>query len=217
MEHHERPIRSELPPDFYLEDAVTVAKGLLGKLLIVSRPGSPQLAGRIVETEAYMGKTDKAAHSCGGRRTARTEVLYGPGGGIYVYLIYGMYSCLNIVCNAPETPEAALIRAIEPVAGIEEMCRNRFGCTTGELVETKGRKALFTLTNGPGKLCRALGLTKEDSGQDVFNGVFHISVENPSAAYSIVETTRIGVDYAGADALLPYRYYIKGNPYVSKK
>lgn len=213
---------SPLPPltpltlDFYQRTSIEIAKELLGKYLVLDRPGFPQVVCRIVETEAYMGKIDKAAHSSGGRRTARTEILYGPGGGVYIYLIYGMYACLNIVCNRPEIPEAALIRAVEPVQGLDEMCRARFGCTAGTLIEEKGGRSIVQLTNGPGKLCRALRLTKEDSGIDVFHSFFHLLEEKSPAPFRRVETTRIGVDYAGEDALLPYRYYIGGNPFVSK-
>ncbi|MCI8361019.1 MAG: DNA-3-methyladenine glycosylase [Clostridiales bacterium] len=163
-----------------------------------------------------MGKIDRAAHSSGGRRTARTEILYGPGGGVYIYLIYGMYACLNIVCNRPEIPEAALIRAVEPVRGLDGLCQARFGCTARELIEGKGSRAIVQLTNGPGKLCKALRLTKEDSRLDVFHSFFHMLEEKPPVSFQRVETTRIGVDYAGEDALLPYRYYIEGNPFVSK-
>lgn len=210
------PTLTSLSRDFYQRTSIEVARELLGKYMVLDRPGFPQTVCRIVETEAYMGKTDRAAHSSGGRRTARTEILYGPGGGVYIYLIYGMYACLNIVCNRPEIPEAALIRAVEPVKGIDELCRARFGCSARELVEEKGARSVVQLTSGPGKLCRALRLTREDSGIDVFHSFFHLLEEKEPAPFRRVETTRIGVDYAGEDALLPYRYYIDGNPFVSK-
>lgn len=210
------PAMQELPMAFYQREATEVAKDLLGKILLLRRPGSPEMAARIVETEAYMGVTDRAAHSCNGRRTARTAVLYGPGGGVYIYLIYGMYACVNLVCNRPDIPQAALIRAVEPMTGLEEMCKARFGCTPLELIDKKGAKALAQLSNGPGKLCRALSLTPKESGLDVFSSYIHVGAESTPSAFEVVQTTRIGVDYAGEDALLPYRYYIKENPFVSK-
>lgn len=216
LEERSLPSLEELPSSFYRQNAIQVAKGLLGKYLLIRRPGFPPLAARIVETESYMGVTDRAAHSCNGRRTARTEILYGPGGGVYIYLIYGMYACLNLVCNQPEIPEAALIRAVEPVAGLDAMCAARFGCTPQELTAQKGARALCGISNGPGKLCRALSLTPKDSGTNVFHSFIRIGVENSPASFETVTTTRIGVDYAGEDALLPYRYYIKGNPFVSR-
>lgn len=210
------PALTQLPPDFYQRTAIEVARDLLGKYCLIQRRGFPQTVCRIVETEAYMGVADKAANTSGGRRTPRTEILYGPGGGVFIYLTYGMYHCLNIVCNRPEIPEAALIRAVEPVQGLDAMCLARFGCPAVEIVEKKGPKTLLGLTNGPGKLCQALGLTRKDSDINLFNSFFHIAEEKPAPDFQMVETTRIGVESAGEDALLPYRYYIAGNPFVSR-
>lgn len=200
----------KLPKSFYRASAVNVAQALLSKYLVVERDGV-RLCGRIVETEAYMGKIDKAAHSSGGRRTARTEVMYGEGGGIYVYIIYGMYDCLNVVCNAADVPEAVLIRGIEPVFSIQQLCMNRFGKPCNEI------KDLRTLSNGPGKLCKAFGITRKDSGKSFLADEIYLAGGKNPPPFKMVSTTRIGVDYAEEDALLPYRYYIEGNGFVSKK
>ena len=194
------PQLTSLSRAFYQRTAIQVAQELLGKYLALDRPGFPQALCRIVETEAYMGKTDRAAHSSGGKRTARTEILYGPGGGVYIYLIYGMYACLNIVCNRPEIPQAALIRAVEPVRGIEGLCQARFGCTVRELIDGKGSRAIVQLANGPGKLCKALHLTKEDSGIDLFHSFFHILEEKSPVPF------QGGLRRRGRAAALPVLY-----------
>lgn len=183
-----------------------VARDLLGKLLVTEWEGR-QTSGRIVEVEAYAGITDKASHAFAGRRTARTEVMYAAGGLSYIYLCYGIHHLVNVVTNQPGVPDAILIRAIEPLSGVEQMLRR-----TGK------KRADHTLTRGPGNLARALGLDLRHNAVDLTGSFFYLA--DDGFRYSPREmgtSARIGVDYAGEDALRPYRFYIKGNPYVSGK
>ena len=192
---------------FYERDTVAVAKELLGKI-IVHETNEGATVGRIVETEAYRGPEDQAAHSSGGRRTPRNEVMYGEKGHAYVYLIYGMYFCLNITAgNIVGKPEAVLLRALEPVAGENIMARRR-------RVNGGG---VGNLTNGPGRLCMAMGITKAQHMLDVTVAPLYIKDAPLVDSEEIVETTRVGVEYAGEWKNLPWRFYIKGNKYVSVK
>lgn len=202
----------KLKREFYSRDTITVAKELLGKVLVHNYNGQ-LLKGKIVETEAYLGLKDKAAHSYGGRKTKRVEVMYGPAGIAYVYFIYGMYYCFNIVTQEEGIPEAVLIRGIEPIENIDLMAINRFNKPYKEL--TKYQKK--NLTNGPGKLCMALNITKEvHNGLDLCGDILYLE-EGNGENFNIVETTRIGIDYAEEAKNFPYRFYIEGNPYVSVK
>jgi DNA-3-methyladenine glycosylase len=196
-----------LQRDFYERDTITVAKELLGKILMhESVEGTTE--GKIVETEAYRGPEDQAAHSSGGRRTPRNEVMYGEKGHAYVYLIYGMYFCVNITAgNMLGKPEAILIRALEPVAG-EKIMAIRRGVIGREI---------RNLAGGPGKLCIAMGITKAQNKLDITKPPLYIKNAPPVKSEEIVETTRVGVDYAGEWKNSPWRFYIKGNKYVSKK
>lgn len=181
-----------LPRTFYNRDAETVARALLGKLL-VRVEDSVERVGRIVEAEAYLGPHDLAAHSSKGR-TPRTEVMFGPPGHAYVYIIYGMHHCLNAVSEAEGRASAVLIRALEPIANIQGG------------------------TNGPGRLCRALNIDRRLNGHDLTTGELYFAEPDPPAnPFEIVATTRVGVDYAGEWATKPLRFYIRGNPYVSKR
>lgn len=187
-------------------DVLRVAKELLGKIL-VTKWGGIETSGRIVEVEAYLGVTDKASHAWGGRRTARNEIMYAEGGVAYVYLCYGIHHLVNVVTHRKNTPHAILIRAVEPVKGVEQM-----------LLRTGKRKGDYTLTKGPGNVSRALGLHVSHSGWPFSSKDFFIADDNyVFPAREIGSSPRIGVDYAGEDALLPYRFYIKGNPFVSGK
>ena len=195
-----------LPDSFYRrEDVLTIAKELLGKVL-VTRIDGEVTSGIIVETEAYAGVVDKASHAAGGRRTARTEVMYAPGGVSYVYLCYGIHHLFNVVTNIADIPHAVLIRGLEPLQGIDLMLARR------------GKKKLDrTLTAGPGALSQALGITRDFTGLPLANSM--ITIEDNGIVVKpteIVAAKRVGVDYAGEDALLPYRFYLKGNMYVSK-
>lgn len=197
----------KLTAEFYRRsDVVKISKALLGKI-IVTRIDGITTAARITETEAYNGIFDRASHAYNNRRTARTEVMYQNGGLAYVYLCYGVHYLFNVVTNKPDIPNAVLVRAAEPVYG-EEWMHTRFD------VEQKP----YTITRGPGKVCRALGINKTHTGMDLRGDeIFIVSDGTSVKKEAIVTTPRIGVDYAGADALLPYRFYIKDNPFVSGK
>ena len=184
-----------LPRTFFTRDSVTVAQELLGMQLVIRQPQGLRV-GRIVETEAYQGPHDLAAHSAGGRRTARTEVMYGPAGYAYVYLIYGIWNCLNVVTAKRGVPQAVLLRALEPVTGIDTPCW------------------------GPGLLCRALGIDRAYNGQDLAGPTLRgrklwIQAARATQAVHISAGPRIGVDYAGEWAQRPWRFFDRDSPYVS--
>ncbi len=200
----------KLNRDFYSRDTITVAKELLGKILVHNVNGNV-LKGKIVETEAYLGLQDKAAHSYGGRKTKRVETMYGPPGTAYVYLIYGIYYCFNILTVKEGVPEGVLIRGIEPLEGIDQMAINRFEKSFKSL--TKNQKK--NLTNGPGKLSIAFQIDKTLNAVDLCGDILYLE-NGVEEEINIIETTRIGIDYAEEARYFPYRYYIKGNAYVSK-
>ena len=194
--------------DFYQRSNVlTIAKELLGKVLVTKWDGI-ETSGRIVEVEAYNGIIDKASHASGGRRTQRNEVMYGKGGVAYVYLCYGIHHLFNVVTNEQETPHAILIRALEPLKGIDTM-----------LKRTNKKQLDHTLTRGPGNVSKALGISfKLHSGHSLLSKDLFIAEDNfVLNKKEVASSPRIGVDYAGDDANLPYRFYIKGNPFVSGK
>lgn len=191
MRADEPQTRSKLPRAFYDRDPITVAHELLGKLLVHSVDGIERV-GRIVEVEAYLGPHDLAAHSARGV-TARTRVMFGPPGHAYVYLIYGMYCCMNVVTQAEGVASAVLLRALEPVRNVD------------------GR------TQGPGLLCRALGIDRRINGHDLLSDELYIVPDEPPRRISIVRRPRIGVDYAGVWARRLLRFYIRGNAFVSRK
>lgn len=196
----------KLKPEYYLnEDVVSLAKDLLGKVLYTKIAGEIT-AGIIVETEAYFGIKDKASHAYGGRRTSRTETMYKEGGVAYVYLCYGMHHLFNVVSSVKDDPHAILIRAIEPLVGIEIMEERR------RMSHTKG-----AISSGPGSVAKALGIDRSLNTKDL-NGD-EIWIEDRQIAYSndqIVATPRVGIAYAQEHALLPWRFFVKGNKYVSK-
>jgi DNA-3-methyladenine glycosylase len=179
-----------LPRSFYARSSVAVARDLLGKQLVIRRPTGLQV-GRIVETEAYQGPEDLAAHSAGGRRTARTEIMYGAAGFAYVYLIYGIWHCLNVVTATRGVPHAVLLRALEPVTGVE------------------------TPSWGPGLLCRALGIDRTYNGQDLRGPELSIQAPRNPPPLRIGAGPRIGVDYAGDWAQRKWRFFDRDSPYVS--
>ena len=183
---------------------VAVARDLLGKVLVTNFDGE-RTSGRIVEVEAYNGVIDRASHAWSGRRTRRTEIMYGAGGAAYVYLIYGIHHLFNVVTNKKDVPHAVLVRALEPMDGIPVM------------LERTGKPVLdHTLTRGPGNLSRAMGLLTLHTGSSLLGEEIFIGDDGfrPKKT-DIVASPRIGVDYAGEDAALPYRFFIRGNPYVS--
>jgi DNA-3-methyladenine glycosylase len=180
----------KLPRSFYDRDAATVARDLLGCALVHVTPEGTRV-GRIVEVEAYLGPHDLAAHSARGL-TPRTRVMFGPPGHAYVYLIYGMHNCVNVVTQAEGLASAVLLRALEPVHGIS------------------GR------TQGPGLLCKAMDIDRRLNGQDLLGDELYVAALPPQGRISIVKRPRIGVDYAGHWARRLLRFYIKGNAYISK-
>lgn len=195
----------KLPIEFYKRNNVLqIAKDLLGKILITKFDGIIT-SGKIVETEAYIATTDRASHSYNGKRTARNEDMYAEAGIAYVYICYGMHHLFNVVTNKKDTPDAVLIRAVEPVEGIETMLQR-----TGKL------KLDATLTKGPGNVGRALGISKQHSGLNLLgNTIFIYDDDIQVNKNEIGASKRIGVEGAGDAAAYPYRFFIKGNKYVS--
>jgi len=185
-------------------DVVKIAKELIGKVL-VTQFGEVITSGRIVETEAYAGAIDRASHAYGNRRTNRTEVMFQPGGAAYVYLCYGIHYLFNVVTNQKDLPHAVLIRALDPLQGITTM------------LERTGKKKLdYTLTKGPGNVSKALGIHTGHTGFSLLGDEIYIAEDEFTVAKKdIIATPRIGVDYAGEDARLPYRFILNDNPYVS--
>ncbi|MBB6631735.1 DNA-3-methyladenine glycosylase [Clostridium algidicarnis] len=200
----------KLSREFYRRDALIVAKELLGNL-IVKKVGNDILVAKIVEVEAYRGTIDKAAHSYSGKATNRTKIMYGDGGFAYVYLIYGMYYCMNIVASTIDNPEAILIRAVEPIDGIDIMSKLRYGKDFNDIT----KKQKINLTNGPGKLCIALNITKEDNGVDMYGEDFYI-LNNEKKDFTIETSKRINIDYSEEAKDFDWRFFIKDNIYVSK-
>ncbi|HNO71945.1 MAG TPA: DNA-3-methyladenine glycosylase [Bacteroidia bacterium] len=188
----------KLQKDFYIrEDVVLIAKELLGKVLITNFNGAIS-AGIITETEAYAGINDRASHAFGGRRTARTETMYATGGTAYVYLCYGIHHLFNVVTNQKDIPHAVLIRAIKPIEGMDVILKRR-----------KQKEISNKLSSGPGTLSQALGIQTSHSGENLLGN--KIWIEDRGINFSdkeIIKSPRIGVDYAGADALLPYRFFV---------
>lgn len=199
-------VLKKLPPAFYERaDVVQIARELLGKIVVTEWDGL-RASGRIVETEAYAGLEDKASHAYRGL-TPRTKVMFEGGGTAYVYLCYGLHQMFNVVTNTHGIPHAILIRAVEPLEGIDVM------------LQRTGKKTLDqTLTRGPGNVGRALGFHRSQTGQSLQSDHLFIASDGfvPDAK-NIGVSPRIGVAYAAEDALLPYRFYIKGNPFVSGK
>lgn len=196
----------KLPLSFYQRRQVaTIARELLGKILVTQWDGM-RTTGRIVETEAYEGEEDRACHAAKGR-TGRTEVMYGTGGRAYIYLIYGMHEMFNIVTSGEGEPHAVLIRAVEPLEGIDAM-----------LERTGKKKADLTLTSGPGRVGRAFGFRRTQNGTSLISEELHIIDDGYCLDQNlIVAGPRINVDYAGDHAHWPYRFYVKGNRFVSGK
>lgn len=199
-----------LPRSFFNRDARKVARDLLGKI-VMRREKGVILAGRIVESEAYLGTEDPAAHAAAGR-TPRTEVLFGPPGHAYVYFIYGNHYCLNFSCEPEGKAGCVLIRALEPLMGIEHMVRLR-GLTFKSLPATA--KDLRLLTSGPGRLCQAMAITRaRDNGKDVCAAGDLAVVDDGSKKPRVLITPRIGIRKAADERL---RYLVADNPYVSGK
>jgi len=203
---------ARLSREFYARPTLEAARLLLGKYL-VRRLDGETLAGRIVETEAYIGRCDKACHAYNYRRTARTETLFAPPGTAYIYLIYGMYHCLNFVTEPEGEPAAVLLRALQPIAGAETMIRRRYG----DRPMTASRRK--NLLNGPGKVCQALGLTRAENGLDLAEGNSLFICDAPEdaglppvalpAGERLRTGPRIGVDYAEEARDFPWRFWLE--------
>lgn len=200
-----------LPRSFYLRPTLVVAKELLGKH-IVRRIGRTRLVGKIVEVEAYLGEKDPASHAYRGL-TKRNEVMFRDGGHLYVYFTYGMHYCCNVVTEAEGTAGAVLLRAVEPVAGIEMMKRNRRTRRNG-MMECWNDGNKVNLTNGPARLCEALGIGRRENGIDLLGSTIFIADGEPVPKSKIAASTRIGIKN-GSDS--KWRFYILGNTWVSRQ
>lgn len=193
---------SKLTRDFYKKSSIELSKDLLGKIFVRIINGK-KVSCRISEVEAYMGVLDKAAHSYGGKRTKRTEVMYGEPGFLYVFIIYGMYDCANIVAADVDIPEAVLIRAGVPIDGLDEMAERRFNKKYSLL----SKKEKINLANGPGKLCKAMGIDRAYNGEDLCENSIYL--EDDGYIPEIAVSRRIGIDYAEEAADFLWRFYIK--------
>lgn len=202
-----------LEKDFFKQGALDLAKDLLGKIL-VRECDWRILKGKIVETEAYIGEIDKASHAYNGRRTERTEPLFREGGIAYVYFIYGKYFCFNVISGIENKGEGVLIRAIEPLNEFDYLAEKRFNQNYDELTKAKEK----ALTNGPSKLCLAYSIDKSDNYKKLYEkGNLYIEDNYEDNLFEIVESKRIGIDYAEEAIDFLWRFYIKDNKYVSKK
>ena len=189
---------------FQRDDTLAITRELLGKLLVVPDETGQRVSGVIVETEAYLGVIDKAAHGFGGRRTARNEITYAAGGNVYVFFVYGMYNQLNFVTGEIDSPHVILIRALQPIEGLDVMRKRR-----GEMKDTN-------LTSGPGKLCIALAIDRTFNGEDLTRDRIWVEDHESFSVGEISSGPRVGIDYAGEFVEMPWRYWVEGNKYVSK-
>ena len=195
----------KLPREFYTRpNVLEVARDLLGKKLVVPGRNGQRVSGIIVETEAYRGPEDRASHAYNGRRTNRTETMYGIGGTAYVYFVYGMYNQFNVVTNVEDIPHAILIRALEPAEGLDIMRRRRQG------------RSEYELTSGPGRLCLALGIDRKFDKADLRGDRVWIEDGPSISPRQIARGPRVGIDYAEHWIKKPWRFWIKGNPFVSR-
>jgi len=195
----------KLPSEFFThDDTLEIARELLGKTLIVPDLKGNRVSGKIVETEAYLGPEDKAAHSHNNLRTKRTEIMFAKGGVAYVFFVYGMYYQFNVVTGKMNVPHAVLIRAVEPVDGIEIMR------------ERRGKMPDKNLTSGPGKLCIALGIDKNTNGLNLSGEKVWIEDGENIPKSEILASGRIGIDYAEEFVEKPWRFCVKQNPFVSR-
>ena len=196
----------KLPRELYTRpNVLTVTRELLGKLLVAPAEDGTRVSGIIVEAESYRGPEDRASHAYNGRRTNRTETMYQIGGTAYVYFVYGMYYQFNVVTNVREIPHAVLIRALQPVEGIEVMRQRRKG------------QPDHNLTNGPGKLCIALGIDRQLDRADLLGNQVWIEEGEKVSSRSIASGPRIGIDYAEEWIDKPWRFWIRNNSFVSKR
>ena len=199
----------KLPRSFYFDPTLTVAKELLGKHFC-RRMGNKLLIGKIVEVEAYLGEKDPASHAYRGK-TKRNEVMFRPGGHLYVYFTYGMHFCANVVTEKEGVAHAVLLRAVEPMEGIEMMIQNRSKGQRG-LVERWNNGMLNGLTNGPAKLCEAIGIARAQNGTDLLGDEIFVVEGEPIPKPQVVTSTRIGIRNA---VERKWRFFVKGNRFVS--
>ena len=204
---------ASLSREFYLGDTVEIAQALLGKYL-VRRLNSELLVCRVTETEAYVGRMDKACHAYNYRRTERTSTMFGPPGHAYIYLIYGMYHCLNFVTEPEGEPSAVLLRGVEVVSGADTVSRLRFGCPAAEMTPCQRKNWM----NGPGKVCKGLSLSRAENGMDLTGNTLFLcdspadaglSLSLPDRRERIVCGPRIGVDYAEEAKEFPWRFRLE--------
>ncbi|MGI8850008.1 MAG: DNA-3-methyladenine glycosylase [Pyrinomonadaceae bacterium] len=205
---------NKLPREFYTrEDTLQIAQDLLGKLLVVPNERGERVAGMIVETEAYLGAVDKAAHSFGNRRTKRTETMFAVGGTVYIFFVYGMYFQFNVVVGAIDTPHAILIRAIEPIENIEIMRARRNARSKNVTSEMLDKN----LTSGPGKLSIALSIDKTFNNESLLGGRVWLEDGKVFSTDNISCGKRIGIDYAEEFAGKPWRFWVTNNEFVSRR
>lgn len=197
-------LTSRFSPMDFEQPTLHLAQRLLGCLLVHDSPEG-LTAGRIVETEAYLGPEDRGSHSYGGRLTERNRAMFGAKGHAYIYLIYGMYWCFNVVSGPPGLPQAILVRALDPVLGLDLM-RQRLGAA---------KAPVHSLCRGPGKLCKAMGITGELYGEPLWGDRLYLVPGKPLAQEEIGASPRINIAYAGEDAHKPWRFYLRGHSAVS--
>ncbi len=204
---------SRLSSIFFQKNTVVVAEKLLGKVLVRIMESGVVLRGRIVETEAYLGLRDPSCHSFGGHKTVRTQVMYRSGGCVYVYLIYGKYYCLNIVTANLGEPEAVLIRAIEPLEGIDQMRKNRYRGYLKKYLQPLD----YNISSGPGKLCQAFAVTDQLNGLSLQEGFLYVEEGKRGGCFSgeVEVSARVGLSESQDSCYWPLRFYIRNNPYVS--
>lgn len=197
----------KLEGEFFRRPALEVARDIIGKGLVRASPEGT-VSGMIVEAEAYAGVGDPASHSYRGRRTARNEVLWGPPGHAYIYAIYGIYLCLNIVCSVEGDPQGVFVRAVRPMEGIDLMARRRG-------LDARDERSRTRLCNGPSKLCIAFAIDRSLNGTDVCGDVLYLVDGEPEGR--VIAAPRVGVAYAGEAAMWPWRFLVEDDPYVSRK
>ncbi len=209
-----RIFMKKLPREFYTRaDTLRIARELLGKLLVIPNESGGRVSAMIVETEAYLGAEDKAAHSYNNRRTARTETMFAIGGTVYIFFIYGMYFQFNVVAGEEGTPHAVLIRAVEPVENIELMRERRAAKSKNPNSKISDKN----LTSGPGKLCIALGIDKTFNCESLLGEKVWLEEYKIFSDAEISSGARIGIDYAEEYVEKPWRFWVKENPFVSRK
>ena len=206
---------NKISREFYTRgDTLQIARDLLGKILVVPAENGERVSAMIVETEAYLGAIDKAAHSYENRRTKRTETMFAVGGTVYIFFIYGMYFQFNVVVGEKDTPHAILIRAVEPVENIAIMRTRR---STKKGIISTSKMPDKNLTSGPGKLCIALGIDKTFNNEDLLGNRVWLEEGKTFSDDEIASGKRIGIDYAEEFAEKPWRFWVKENQFVSRK